>query len=263
VARVLMHEALGHHGLRGVFGTGLDSVLEQIVAVRRGDVRRKAAEYGLDYDKPAHRLQAAEEVLAEWAQTRPEMGFVRRAVAAIRSWLRQHVPGFKGMRVTDDELIRAYILPARGWVERGAGAGMARDIAFSRTSATSMPDAIIGSTLGSASSHPDYAAAKAETSRRPFAWPRICDSRAGGQGEGCDWGFQAAGGASGCRGGCWQQNPAASAEVLALRLGLSTSGAIVPTELAALAWMGWIASLHPWTSPARWKPGPICWWMTP
>jgi hypothetical protein len=90
-----MHEALGHHGLRGVFGTGLDSVLEQIVAVRRGDVRRKAAEYGLDYDKPAHRLQAAEEVLAEWAQSRPEMGFVRRAVAAVRSWLRQHVPGFK------------------------------------------------------------------------------------------------------------------------------------------------------------------------
>lgn len=119
VARVLMHEALGHHGLRGVFGTGLDSVLEQIVAVRRGDVRRKAAEYGLDFDKPAHRLQAAEEVLAEWAQTRPEMGYVRRAVAAIRSWLRQHVPGFKGMRVKDDEIIRAYIIPARGWVERG------------------------------------------------------------------------------------------------------------------------------------------------
>lgn len=117
--RVLMHETLGHHGLRGVFGAGLDSVLEQIAAVRRGDVRRKAAEYGLDFDKPAHRLQAAEEVLAEWAQTRPEMGYVRRAVAAIRSWLRQHVPGFKGMRVTDDEIIRAYIIPARGWVERG------------------------------------------------------------------------------------------------------------------------------------------------
>ncbi|WP_167009250.1 PLxRFG domain-containing protein [Comamonas sp. Tr-654] len=133
VARVLMHEALGHHGLRGVFGTGLDSVLEQIVAVRRGDVRRKAAEYGLDYDKPAHRLQAAEEVLAEWAQSRPEMGFVRRAVAAIRSWLRQHVPGFNKMRVTDEEIIRAYILPARGWVERGAGAGQQNVPSFSRS----------------------------------------------------------------------------------------------------------------------------------
>ncbi|WP_326999495.1 PLxRFG domain-containing protein [Comamonas testosteroni] len=133
VARVLMHEALGHHGLRGVFGTGLDSVLEQIVDVRRGDVRRKAAEYGLDYDKPAHRLQAAEEVLAEWAQSRPEMGFVRRAVAAIRSWLRQHVAGFNKMRVTDEEIIRAYILPARGWVERGAGAGQQNAPSFSRS----------------------------------------------------------------------------------------------------------------------------------
>ncbi|WP_155496348.1 PLxRFG domain-containing protein, partial [Comamonas testosteroni] len=132
VARVLMHEALGHHGLRGVFGTGLDSVLEQIVAVRRGDVRRKAAEYGLDYDKPAHRLQAAEEVLAEWAQSRPEMGFVRRAVAAIRSWLRQHVARFKNSEVTDNEIIRAYILPARGWVERGAGAGEQNAPSFSR-----------------------------------------------------------------------------------------------------------------------------------
>ncbi|MPT10941.1 PLxRFG domain-containing protein [Comamonas sp.] len=234
VARVLMHEALGHHGLRGVFGTGLDSVLEQIVAVRRGDVRRKAAEYGLDYDKPAHRLQAAEEVLAEWAQTRPEMGFVRRAVAAIRSWLRQHVPGFKGMRVTDDELIRAYILPARGWVERGAGAGMARDIAFSRTSATSMPDAIIGSTLGSASSHPDYAAAKggdieaAVRLAKDLVTPELLAKVKALIGDSKPLVVPVAAEEAAGR----NKIPRASAEVLALRLGLDTAFDIVQANRA-------------------------------
>ncbi|MEQ6475132.1 PLxRFG domain-containing protein [Comamonas sp. wu1-DMT] len=234
VARVLMHEALGHHGLRGVFGTGLDSVLEQIVAVRRGDVRRKAAEYGLDYDKPAHRLQAAEEVLAEWSQSRPEMGFVRRAVAAVRSWLRQHVPGFKGMRVTDDEIIRSYILPARGWVERGAGAGMVRDIAFSRTSATSMPDAIIGSTLGTASSHPDYAAAKGGNIEAAFrlaqdiVTPELVAKVRAAIGDTKPVVVPVAAEEATGR----NRIPVAAAGVLAQRLGLSTSGAIVQANRA-------------------------------
>jgi len=164
-ARVLMHEALGHHGLRGVFGKDLDGVLEQIAAVRRDDVRRKAAEYGLDFESGAQRLQAAEEVLAEWAQSRPEMGYVRRAVAAIRTWVRRHVPGMRGRTLTDDEIIRLYILPARGWVERGAGgsATAQADPAYSRSEKgeAMIPDAMIGNTLGAASSHPDYAAAKA------------------------------------------------------------------------------------------------------
>ncbi|GEQ77941.1 hypothetical protein CTTA_4946 [Comamonas testosteroni] len=254
VARVLMHEALGHHGLRGVFGTGLDSVLGQIVAVRRGDVRKKAVDYGLlDKKKlggvalddatadqiwnamtPEHRLQAAEEVLAEWAQSRPEMGFVRRAVAAIRTWLRQHVARFKSSEVTDDEIIRSFILPALRWVERGAGAGMARDIAFSRTSATSMPDAIIGSTLGSASSHPDYAAAKAGDIEAAFRLAQdIVTSELVAKVRAAIGGSKpvvvpvAAEEATGRN-----RIPVAAAGVLAQRLGLSTSGAIVQANRA-------------------------------
>lgn len=131
VARVLMHEALGHSGL-GVFGTALDGVLDQIVMLRRGEVAAKARQYGmvdLPGDAsvaqvmaaltPAQRREAAEEVLAEMAQTRPELGFVKRAVSAIRTWLRTNVPGFAGMRLTDAEIIRNYILPARAYVERG------------------------------------------------------------------------------------------------------------------------------------------------
>lgn len=125
VARVLMHEALGHHGLAVVFGAGLDAVRQQLAQARPAEVRRKAAEYGLDYNDRAQRMQAAEEVLAEMAQTRPELGFVRRAVAAVRSWARAHIPGFAGLRMTDAEIIRDFILPARGWVERGRGAATA------------------------------------------------------------------------------------------------------------------------------------------
>lgn len=134
-ATVLMHEALGHIGLQGVFGDSLKSILQQVATMRQADVKAKAAQYGLDMSDPAQRLQAAEEVLAEMAQSRPEIGFVRRAVAAIRNWLRGNVPGFKSLELTDSEIIQAYLLPARGWVERGRAASVGGNAAFSRGAA--------------------------------------------------------------------------------------------------------------------------------
>lgn len=112
----LFHEGLGHYGLRGVFGSRLDSVLNQLVVARRREVVAKAKEYGLDPLKRADLLVAAEEVLAEMAQTRPEIGFARRAIAAIRTFLRSIGVDLK---MSDDEIIRNFILPARAWVEKG------------------------------------------------------------------------------------------------------------------------------------------------
>ncbi len=126
-ARVLYHEVLGHHGLRGHFGKDLDRVLDQVIKLRRKDVQAKAQEYGLDMGNPEHAGYAAEEVLAELAQTRPDLGFVQRAIAAIRNFLRAHVPGFKALELTDADIVQGYLLPARGWVERGADAGSAAD----------------------------------------------------------------------------------------------------------------------------------------
>lgn len=101
--------------------------------MRRAEVTAKAKEYGLDINKEADRLQAAEEVLAVMAQTRPDMGFVKRAVAAIRTWLRQNIKGFSGLKVTDAEIIRSYILPARAFVERGSRVAPEKTaLAFSR-----------------------------------------------------------------------------------------------------------------------------------
>lgn len=140
-ARVLAHEVLGHHGLRGLYGPQLSSVLDRAGLALRPRVAAKAREYGLhglgDAARQAtngqvwqsmtkeQRHQAAEEVLAEMAQEQPQLGLVRQLVAAIRSWLRAHVPGFSGLRVSDDEIIRDYILPARGWVMRGQQVGKA------------------------------------------------------------------------------------------------------------------------------------------
>jgi len=140
-ARVLYHEVLGHHGLRGTFGKQLDGVLNQIATMRRAEVDAKVREYGLRGVNNLDRRAAAEEVLAEMAQSTPELHFVRRAVAAIRTWLRENVPGFRGLRLTDDEIIRNFILPARAFVERSAGAAAPRaGFAFSRAEGTD-PDA--------------------------------------------------------------------------------------------------------------------------
>lgn len=134
-ARVLFHEALGHHGLRGLFGKDLGLILNQIAAMRKADVDAKIAEYGLRRVNRLDRRTAAEEVLAEMAQNTPQIGFVRRAVAAIRTWLRTNVPGFKSLALTDAELIRNFILPARAWVENGGLGGDVSGVAsFSRGS---------------------------------------------------------------------------------------------------------------------------------
>lgn len=119
VRRVLFHESLGHFGLRGVFGDRLNPMLDQLATMRPQLIAKKAQQYGLNLANESERRMAAEEVLAEMAQTRPEIGWVRRTIAAIRTWLREH--GItKGL--SDDEIVRNYILPARGWVERGRSA---------------------------------------------------------------------------------------------------------------------------------------------
>ena len=115
---MLFHEALGHHGLRSVFGKKLNSILNRIAMARKSEVDAKMAQYGLKGISKVDRLTAAEEILAEMAQTKPNIGFVREAIAAIRTWLRENIPGFKNLELTDDEIIRSYIVPARNFVER-------------------------------------------------------------------------------------------------------------------------------------------------
>lgn len=142
-ARVLYHEVLGHHGLRGKFGRDLDQVLNQIVTMRKAEVAAKMQEYGLRGVNGLRVREAAEEVLAEMAEKNPQLQFVQRAISAIRNFLRAHVPGFQSMRLTDSDIIQAYILPARGWVERGGGpgGGQSVELGFSRSDDTPLREA--------------------------------------------------------------------------------------------------------------------------
>ena len=138
-AETLFHEALGHYGLRAVFGVDLLPILDQIAMARPDLMRPKAIEYGKDLKDVKQRRQVAEEVLAEMAQTKPDLGYVRRAIAVVRSWLRKHVPGFEKMVLTDAEIINNFILPARGWVERGEAVLQSGSrVAFSRSAMKSV-----------------------------------------------------------------------------------------------------------------------------
>ena len=135
VTRVLFHESLGHYGLRGFYDRPeLNKVLDEVAKLRSKDVAAKATQYGLNINNERDLRLAAEEVLAEMAQTRPDIGFVKRAISAIRTWLRENVPYFKNMALTDDEIIRNYLLPARQFVERGGVAESAGVVAFNRNS---------------------------------------------------------------------------------------------------------------------------------
>lgn len=135
-ARVLHHEVLGHHGLRGMFGPELNKILQQVATMRQAEVAVKIEEYGLRGVTDLSRRHAAEEVLAEMAEKTPQLHIVRRAVAAIRNWLRANVPGFRGLKLSDADIIQGYILPARDFVERGQRAAADRiEPSFSRGAA--------------------------------------------------------------------------------------------------------------------------------
>ena len=142
VARVLFHEALGHFGLRGLFGKGLKTILQQVATFRKAEVDAEIKEYGLRGVKVKDRLLAAEEVLAEMAQTRPEIGFVQRAIAAIRTWLRENIPFLRDLATSDDEIVSNFLAPARGFVERSNAFTPREALAFSRSTMKS-PDSSI------------------------------------------------------------------------------------------------------------------------
>lgn len=115
-ARALLHESVGHFGLRQTIGERLEPVLDDVAKSMPGRVKAKAEEYGLDFADVDQRRHAAEEVLAEIAQTMPRAGVVRRAIAAIRQFLREL--GID-LELSNNDIISLFILPARGFVERG------------------------------------------------------------------------------------------------------------------------------------------------
>jgi len=118
VIRVVMHETLGHYGLRGVFGKKLGAILKTISMTRHKEMVAKATQYGKDLSIEADRNVVAEEILAEMAQNAPGANLVQRAIAAIRQFLRDI--GVK-LELTDNDIIVNYLLPARNFVVNSKG----------------------------------------------------------------------------------------------------------------------------------------------
>lgn len=121
VVETLLHETLGHYGLRGVFGARLNPFLDRLALARPAQMREKARDYGLSLANVEERRAVAEELLAEMAQTSPELDIVQRAIAAVRAFLRD-VMGLP-IAWSDADIIAKAILPARRFVEQGPGPG--------------------------------------------------------------------------------------------------------------------------------------------
>lgn len=117
VAETLLHESIGHFGLRGTFGENLDKELKDLARLRPEEIEEVRIKYRIP-DTEDGRLEAAEEVLADLAQTKPTITLVQSAAASIRGWLRDHIPAFKTLKLSQPEIIKKYIIPAREYVEK-------------------------------------------------------------------------------------------------------------------------------------------------
>ena len=113
---VLLHESLGHYGLRETFGKDIEPILNQVYMVygNRG-LSEIAGRYGLDLSKKKDRLIAAEEMLAHIAQTGEKPSLVAKIVQFIKDWLRRN--GFTIQMSESD--VRGLVARMGQSVERG------------------------------------------------------------------------------------------------------------------------------------------------
>lgn len=136
VANTVIHEVLGHLGLRAAFGGKLVPILDQLAAARPDLMAAKARQYGYDLSNLEERRATADEVLAELAETAPKQGFVQRAIAAVRQWLRG--AGLK-LNVTDAD-IAGWLGAARRAIETGAPDRAMQRLDQARSAERLMPD---------------------------------------------------------------------------------------------------------------------------
>lgn len=87
---VLVHEALGHYGLRQLLGDELNPVLNQVfMKYGKKGLADIAAREGLDLNNREDQLIAAEEKLADIAETASDPTILQKVVALVRRWLRR------------------------------------------------------------------------------------------------------------------------------------------------------------------------------
>lgn len=107
VTRAVLHEVVGHAGIKGVLGDKINPVLDQIADSMKGKAQLPngvdiGKAYGLDWSKPAERREIVEEYIAHLAESGENPGFVRLVAAKIRELLRKIYPALKW---TDADII--------------------------------------------------------------------------------------------------------------------------------------------------------------
>ena len=112
--KVIMHEVMGHHGLRGLFGDEINPFLEEIYRNNKEEIRDLAKTWGVQIN-PKNRLELTEELIAVTAETNPKSTLVTRTIAKIAQWLRNIMPS---VRLTHSEFIEV-IVGMRQAVETG------------------------------------------------------------------------------------------------------------------------------------------------
>lgn len=144
-AEVLAHEALGHYGVESVVGaaewTGIVSAIENhrrngtgADSLKRAirDVHRRY-EQGGKLDPTTF----AKEVIAVMAEQGARNGLLSRVVAAVRSWLRKHMPGLQW----SDADVLGLLSAADGFLRAGRSQAESREavaaLAFSQREALS------------------------------------------------------------------------------------------------------------------------------
>jgi len=130
---LIAHEIGVHYGLARTLGSEkYAQVLQDVDRLAKTDARVKAAMDSVPADTPAHLV--LEEALGYFAEKNTKLGPLARIMAGIRAWLREHLPFFKAMPLTGNDLLRLVegsVKAARTPQVRTLEAGAAR---YSKTS---------------------------------------------------------------------------------------------------------------------------------
>jgi hypothetical protein len=117
--QVMLHEVVGHHGMRGMMGERFDKLLDEVYVAYGGSKGFSgiASTYGLDLGKQQDQRIAAEEMIAHMAESGEKPRLLNRIIASVRLWLRD-----KGFDIDlNDDDIKQLLLRARDHVRKGKG----------------------------------------------------------------------------------------------------------------------------------------------
>jgi len=102
---LIAHEIGVHYGLERMLGSSkYTQVLGEVNRLARTDKRMREAMEAVPADTPANLV--LEEALGYFAEKNTTLGAVSRILADLRAWLREHIPLFKHLHMTANEMIR-------------------------------------------------------------------------------------------------------------------------------------------------------------